>query len=305
MISFHEPSSSTRAPGSVTRRLTLWLLLAALGVPAVAAAQGFGPDPYRPYNNQYDSFVYPVAPGPLDYGQNQSPVRNGIRGANQFDRYMDSLLNNGSGTASTRGPAGGRVGTPYYRGANRAVEREGANYQLNNGADARFESNQEMLTDLYFKYLRERDPKKRADLFRQYSLARNRADRDLASPRASGSRSGTRKSRKTETDPQDAYSAQQEPANREAGDGSSESDAPPIPALRGRTRSRRGGGVDRSTTGPAPPPLYRRPMTGAEASDAEELLPSRVLDRAERSDRSRVGPRARVPSPSAVSPGKP
>ena len=40
-------------------------LLLLAGSPIAAFAQGFGPDPFRPFNSQYDSYVYPISPGPL------------------------------------------------------------------------------------------------------------------------------------------------------------------------------------------------------------------------------------------------
>ena len=108
MISSQGPSFGTRQLGSVKQVLPALLVVAGLAASAEALAQGFGPDPYRPYNNQYDSFVYPVAPGPLDYGQNQSPLRSGIRGANQFENYMNSLMGPGTGRAR-RGASGRRT----------------------------------------------------------------------------------------------------------------------------------------------------------------------------------------------------
>jgi hypothetical protein len=300
MISSQGPSFGTRQNGSVKWWFPALLVAAGLTASAEALAQGFGPDPYRPYNSQYDSFVYPVAPGPLDYGQNQSPLRSGVRGANQFENYMNSLMGPGAG----RAPSGG-VGSPYYRGANRVTEREGMNYQPNREIDAKFDSSQEMVSDLYFKYLRERDPKKRSELFRQYNRARNRVDRDLASPRSASSRAGARTTRRAggaasaETpEGADRGTADRLPTDRRSG-----SAPPPLPSSRVRSRTGAGDTGDLPTAGPAPPPLLRRSERGSSAAD--ELLPSQVLDRADRLDRSRVGPRVRVPLPSAVTPRNP
>jgi len=299
MISSQGPSFGTRQNSSMKQWFPALLVAAGLAASAEALAQGFGPDPYRPYNNQYDSFVYPVAPGPLDYGQNQSPLRSGIRGANQFENYMNSL----TGPGTPRGSSGG-IGSPYYRGANRVTEREGMNYQPNREVDARFDSNQEMVSDLYFKYLREKDPKKRSELFRQYNRARNRADRDLASPRSAGSRTGALTTRRAgaasaET-PEGAGSgtAGRLPTDRRSG-----SAPPPLPSSRVRSRAGEGDSGDLPAAGPAPPPLLRRSERGSSAADG--VLPSQILDRADRLDRSRVRPRVRVPSPTAVTPRNP
>ena len=110
-----------------------------------------------------------------------------MRGANQFENYLNSL----QGTGSHAG-----AGTPYYR-ANRAYDREfNREYRPNREADSRFDTNQEMVTELYFKYLREKDPQKRAEIFKDYNRARSRADRDLASPRPGTRKSTTSSSRR-------------------------------------------------------------------------------------------------------------
>jgi hypothetical protein len=295
MITSQHPSFGASRLGPVMNMLPVLVILAGTATPGVARAQGFGPDPYRPYNSQYDAFVYPVAPGPLDYGQNQSPLRSGIRSANQFDSYMNSLRSN----EGIRGPAGG-IGSPYYRGANRVNDREGMNYQPNRNVDAKFESNQELITDLYFKYLREKDPKRRADLFRQYNQARSRAGRELASPRSAGPRPNTRTNRGTgAASATDTLERSERGASGGASTARRQDFGPPPPLSRGRSGARPDGGGD-SHAGPAPPPIPRSSARGSSGADAS--LPSQVLDRAER---SRGGLRARAPRPSTISPATP
>ena len=177
-------SCSNRAPGSIRFGLVNMALvpLILLGIAAASRAQGMGADPFRPYNSQYDAFIFPIAPGPMDAGFRAARDTQGVRGANQFENYMNSL----QGTGSHAG-----AGTPYYR-ANRAYDREfNRDYRPNREADARFDTNQEMVTELYFKALREKDPQKRAEIFKDYSRARSRADRDLASPRTPTRKSTT------------------------------------------------------------------------------------------------------------------
>ena len=67
---------------------------------ATSGAQGFGPDPFQPYNSDYAPYVYPVAPS-NNYGYNGQAVR-GLRGANQFQSYMDSLQNGSSALGNAR-----------------------------------------------------------------------------------------------------------------------------------------------------------------------------------------------------------
>ena len=88
-------SSSGSSKSTVLRNTVLPLLLGAL-LSTAARGQGFGPDPFQPYNSQYAPFVYPVAPGPMDYGYNNGLAR-GVRGANQFENYLNSLQTSAAG----------------------------------------------------------------------------------------------------------------------------------------------------------------------------------------------------------------
>lgn len=159
----------------VVRRSKPWLALGAAGplllaIAPNAGAQGFGPDPFRPYNSQYDSAVFPIAPGPMSAFGNTMLNQNqgGVRGANQFENYLESI-------------GDGRGGARRYDQANRAYDRQfGRQYQPNRKADAGFQERQEEVSELYFRYLREQDPRKRAELLREYKLARGRATRQLS-----------------------------------------------------------------------------------------------------------------------------
>ena len=152
-------SSSGSSKSTVLRNTVLPLLLGVL-LSTAARGQGFGPDPFQPYNQQYAPFVTPVAPGPMDYGYNNG-LATGIRGANQFENYLNSLQTSAAGARA----GGTGTGTPYFQ-ANRAYDREfGRIYQPNKLADQQFEANQASVNQLYFEYLREKDPKKlRRDL---------------------------------------------------------------------------------------------------------------------------------------------
>jgi hypothetical protein len=247
-------------------------------------AQGFGPDPFQPYNSQYAPFIYPVAPGATDYGYNNGPI-GGVRGANQFQNYLNALQ--GLATSGQRGGAG----TPYFR-ANRAYDTQFDRiYRPNKAADERFESNQEMATDLYFKFLREKDPRRRSDIFREYTQARNRVDRDLLPSRGTAPRSAARASRREGR------------STTAAGSGNRDRnlpDAPPPlssdrvrPRAGDRTRPGTAGSTSESPDGPPPP------LGGSTSSvgSTREATPSEILDRATRIERPRVGPRPRGTGP--------
>jgi len=165
--------TSIRQILGAARRAGLRLAVGAAGaLPLVlvptAGAQGFGPDPFRPYNSQYDSAVFPIAPGPMSaFGNTLTNQNLGVRGANQFENYLESI-------------GEGRAGTRRYDQANRAYDRQfGRQYQPNRKADAGFQERQSEISDLYFRYLRENDPRKRAALLQQYKQARAQATRDL------------------------------------------------------------------------------------------------------------------------------
>jgi hypothetical protein len=284
-------SSSGSSKSTVLRNTALPLLLGVL-LSTAARGQGFGPDPFQPYNSQYAPFITPVAPGPMDYGYNNGLAR-GIRGANQFENYLNSLQTSAAGARA----GGTGVGTPYYQ-ANRAYDREfGRVYQPNKVADQQFEANQASVNQLYFEYLREKDPKKRAEIFRNYNRARNRADRELASPRGVlGAQPGTRSTTRRE-----GRATRSEDATEEK---DRDLLAPPPPTASDSTRSRARtarAGAD-SSLGPPPSPLR---SSRASTSSGGGSTPSQILDRAARSDRSRIGPRPRGPGLDSSSPPPP
>ena len=269
-------SRSIRSGATVVALVPLYLL----GFTTASRAQGMGADPFRPYNAQYDAFVFPIAPGPMDAGFNNGMPRQGIRGANQFENYLNSL----QGTGSHAG-----AGTPYYK-ANRAYDREfNRDYRPNREADKGFDTNQELVTELYFRYLREKDPQKRAEIFRDYNRARSRADRDLAAPRTARRSPATLPARRA---PPALGSEPTGTRGRENPLGTA-----PSPVGSDRRRARASGsraGVG-SSIAPAPSALGEdSPEVGSPAG----LSPSQVLDRATRPARLRVGPRSgRGPRP--------
>jgi len=284
-------SSSGSSKSTVLRNTALPLLLGVL-LSTAARGQGFGPDPFQPYNSQYAPFITPVAPGPMDYGYNNGLAR-GIRGANQFENYLNSLQTSAAGARA--GNAG--VGVPHFQ-ANRAYDREFDRlYQPNKRADQQFEANQASVNQLYFEYLREKDPKKRAEIFHNYNRARSRADRELVSPRGvPGAQPGTRSTRREgrATRSEDATEATDRDLLL----------APPPPAASDTTRSRARSarsGVD-SSLGPPPSPLGG---SRASTSSGGGSTPSQILDRAARPDRSRIGPRPRGPGLDSSSPPPP
>jgi hypothetical protein len=147
----------------------LALLTALAGASTV---RGQGADPFRPYNRQYDPYTVPMGPTMAEPGQFVGGMpRSGIRGANQYQDYLDDL---GAGR------------TPYYRSSvdpsfDPTGKRE---YRPNWNADRSYDQSQELVTRKYLAYFTEKDPKKRAALLRDYNQTRGKVARALAtSPR--------------------------------------------------------------------------------------------------------------------------
>lgn len=242
------PTRPRVAPASFA--VALALALAWLGPTSSATAQGFGPDPFRPYNSQYDPYVFGVAPGPLDSVGNPSQNRQGVRNANQFRDAVEGLDNSNRYDRSFRA---------YDQDRKRI-------YRPNAEADKKYNSRRDKASDIYFQYLREQDPRKRAQLFKEYNQAQADVARGLAAdPNARGTR-------------------------RAGG-------VPPVPEGRGGAERMREGAVpatpdgygSRSATS-VRPRRATRPSTRASsippAPAGDERSPSDVLDRASRSGRT-------------------
>ncbi len=132
------------------------LVLAAAVAPTAWAQPSFGPDPFRPYLNRYDPYVYPMGPASPIAGGSEMMLRQGNRGANQFQSYLDGISGPGRDTTDRAG-----IGMPYYRssvnpswGGSRFRD-----YQPNARTTPTFEQTQRQVTDKYFAYFSERDPK--------------------------------------------------------------------------------------------------------------------------------------------------
>ncbi|WP_068418888.1 hypothetical protein [Planctomyces sp. SH-PL62] len=251
---------STRLYELVRRHLPTLLAPAALlllsALPGNASGQGFGPDPFRPYNSQYDPYVFGVAPGAYDAGGNATLNRAGVRNANQFQNFLEGLDERGN----------------RYDRANRAYDRDyNRLYKPNSKADARFENRRNEVSDVYFRYLREKDPRKRAALFKEYTQAQNRSARGLSDdPNARGGRRG-----RTAVD--DGLPV-----------------APPLDPVRGRAEAPAPAPALPGEESPRPPDSPRSRRSNRPAAPAPPATtgpaPSEVLDRALRSDDATVPP---------------
>src|SRR3954468_15787375 len=68
------------------------LLLASMGWAGRSQAQDHTADPYKPYNQQYEQFVYPTYPTGFGLTPNQNVLegRSGYSGPNQFQRFLEA-----------------------------------------------------------------------------------------------------------------------------------------------------------------------------------------------------------------------
>ncbi len=233
------------------------------------SAQGFGPDPFRPYNNQYDAFTYPLGPSGYDAAQSAAMMRSGLRGANQFENYLAEIQGWGRSDTERYGQ-----GLPYFRSAVDPNLAERRDYRPNRSTVQSFEETQQRLTAKYLAYFDERDPKKRAQLLREYQQFRRQSTRALSAHREVPSRTTAPADRadSVERDRSSIRQRDSEPASRTT--------RPAVPRLRSSDP------ITRST----PPPPRRPSRSGL--SSGTQRTPSDVLDRAGRLDSSRGTSRA-------------
>jgi hypothetical protein len=158
-------------------------------------------DPYNivgEYNSQFEPYLYAVQPNDGGFFPNQGRLmqdRSAFRGANRFQSYIDSLDGAGSGLDSGTDFRRGGAGMPYSSAHRRYAENLGQVYRPNEAADRMFFSQQQERNQAYFdairqrnqKYseaMRETDPKKRAQLLREYNLETLRVSRSLSPSRS-------------------------------------------------------------------------------------------------------------------------
>lgn len=219
---------------------------ATLGPADRAPAQDHTPDPYRPYNSGYDQFIYPTYPNGVGLVPNQNVLegRSGFGRANRFQDYLDGGDSGLGGDLSVGGRRTG-PGVPYYSSYRRYDRDYDRVYQPNQTSDQDYYRDQQARHDKYLEYLRERDPKRRAQLYREYTRDSQKASRDLSAPRGTLSRSGASNS-----------SAPRSTTAPGLGRGSS---APglgrnPAPATGSGPATPRAGILARPSAGGAPPP---------------------------------------------------
>jgi hypothetical protein len=247
-----------------------WLrsLLAGLGILVTPFgtsnlwAQGYGADPFKPYNSQYTPYTYPTGPATPEAGQS-APAQSGVRGANQYQDYLNELQG-----AGRQGNERYGIGLPYYRSAVDPNFDPGGKrqYRPNADVDRSYEQTQELVTRKYLAYFSEKDPRKRAALLKDYNQTRGKVSRKLAARRDSlPSMFDTAPALSSESR-RSAAGADSRTRSSSTADGTRESAA---------GSARRGD----SSSIPPPPPLF---SSGAGRTSSARRSPSEVLNRSRR-----------------------
>lgn len=185
---------SRRAGGIGSSIVAAAAVLAATSAGA-RAQNGYSADPFWPYNSQYIPYANPIGPGGSPeggLGGGSLNAREGVRGANRFQDYLEEMQGTAGGPGRNLSDRSS-VGMPYYRSAvDPAYQVRGRGirqYTPNARSSESFEEAQQRVSDVYFRYSSERDPARRAQLWREYRGARREATMALSGP-ARGRSSG-------------------------------------------------------------------------------------------------------------------
>jgi hypothetical protein len=205
-----------------------------------------------------------LGPSAADAAQSAAMMRSGLRGANQFQNYLAEIQGLDRSGVEKYGQ-----GLPYYRSAiDPRLDPDGKrDYRPNRRVDEPFEKTQTRLTAKYLAYFTETDPKKRAQLLREYQTFRRETARAMPLRRESPSRFKESAARDALGD-----GDRPSPRDREREPGATRS--------RAGSRTRLTEPVDGTSSRTAPPPPRRPTRSGT--SSGTEKTPSDILDRARR-----------------------
>jgi hypothetical protein len=142
----------------------VWYLLAGTSIALApmglrsARAQGFSPDPFQPFNSQFQQYVRPISPfagGPGAAG----PMG---RADNQYQQYLKELEGADRAQSQRYG-----IGVQYWKlRSDAALDKRD---QAKRGIGRRREVAAESISQKYLAYFSEENPKKRATLMREFT----------------------------------------------------------------------------------------------------------------------------------------
>jgi hypothetical protein len=175
-----------------------------------AAAQLITADPYDPDQARYRGFVYPGYVSDPYLG-GRALFMGGPAGANQMQNYYRGV--EGGLTDPRRGGRFSRFDSSYRQ----SDEIAGRSYQPNADVDEAYYADKEERDAVYFKASREKDPRKKAELMKEYQTLNQKLTRDAAPNRARNAAAARSKTDRSDAAPGTA---------RRGG-----SSAPPVPGL--------------------------------------------------------------------------
>jgi hypothetical protein len=263
--------TSTRGKWLRSSLTALVISVAPASTSTVWAQGGYGADPFRPYNNRYDAYTYPMASPDMVPSAGGMP-RMGIRGANQYQGYLDELA--GADRASERYG----IGMPYYRSSvDPTFDPKGnREYRPNFKADRTYEQTQELITRKYLAYFAERDPKKRAELLKDYNRLRSNVSRAMSTRREDPTRALQALTADDFGEPRSPAAARRANALPALDD-----EKPRSAGARRSSRALSNDDTARDGTGFIPPPPPLVPGSSSRAS-SRRRRPTDVLDRSRR-----------------------
>ena len=209
-----------------------------------AHAQGFGPDPYQPYNSQYQQYVHPIAP---EFGGAATARARRERGATPFQQWAEEQ----EAVERTRTDRFGGAGLSYWKvRTDPELDRQ---VRLSRQRRSAAENPLVSITQKYLAYFSEENPRKRALLLRDGVASEREENRQVANRR--GMIAGD-----------DGNAAGREPAQRAGRDGS----RPAGTGDRARPSSALRRSAEAQTTMTKGPSRLRLPYAGSPARHRAE-----------------------------------
>lgn len=235
----------SRLPQGFRLTATLGLALVVVAAQASLVKAQHTPDPYNivgEYNSQYEPYMYANQPNDSSLVPNQSRFdeRAGYRNANRFQSYINEARDEEDDDLFGRMNSKRRStsGKPYYQAYRRFDEQFGRSYRPNENADSSYNESRTELNRKYFEAMREKDPRKKAQMLREFNLENLRLSRSLTTSRGSTRREPKRESERDRFAPRDLTESMEPDED--------ETPAQPLPSRRGTT----GAGATRSLLPP-------------------------------------------------------
>jgi len=173
-----------RTPNAGRASVPGLVILVVLGITPAAVAQ-FSPDPYKPWNSEYESYIYPRYPGPDGIYPNQGVLSmpSGARSANRYQNFLDELEGDTNEPGRPYVSPRRSIGVPYTRAFRQYDQTYGRVYTPNREADREYNASRQARDELYSELRATKDPAQRSRLRKEYELYNRQTLRELMSGR--------------------------------------------------------------------------------------------------------------------------